>query len=171
MSTEARLIAYELLKTGTLVAFRILEEKVLQASDEAEFGLRLQLKFVADEEQDERDDDEAAEDTAEWGSFGFLFVLGALSFEEAKPREASARDYQEKDEFKLADFIEGLRFLRGELHFDADYIRGRRVKTHIVVRSNGTCTIETVGRGKAALRWLERLRGKKHLQVVSGHNA
>jgi hypothetical protein len=63
------------------------------------------------------------------------------------------------------------RFLRGELHFDADYIRGRRVKTHIVVRSNGTCTIETVGRGKAALRWLERLRGKKHLQVVSGHNA
>ena len=118
MSTEARLIAYELLKTGALVAFRILEEKVLQAPDEAEFGLRLQLKFVADEEQDERDDDEAAEDTAEWGSFGFLFVLGALSFEEAKPREASALDYQEKDEFKLADFIEGLRFLRGELHFD-----------------------------------------------------
>jgi hypothetical protein len=169
MSTEARSIAYELLRTGTLVAFRILEEKVLQAPDEAEFGLRLQLKFVADEEEDERD--EAAEDAAEWGSFGFLFVLGALSFEEAKPREASALDYQEKDEFKLADFIEGLRFLRGELHFDADHVRGRRVKTRIVVRSNGTCTIETVGRGKAALRWLERLRGKKHLQVVGGHNA
>jgi hypothetical protein len=171
MSTETTLIAYELLKTGALVAFRILEEEVLPSTDEAEFGLRLQLKFVADEEEDEGDEDEVAEDTAEWGSFGFLFVLGALSFEEAKPREASTLEYQERDEFKLADFIAGLRFVRGELHFDADYIRGRRVKTRIVVRSNGTCTIETVGRGKAPLRWLERLTGKKRLQVVGGHNA
>ena len=171
MSGDARLTAYELLKTGTLVAFRICEEKVLPAPDEAEFGLRLQLQFVADEEEEEGDEDEVAEDTAEWGAFGFLFVIGALSFEEAKPREASVLEYQEKDEFKLADFIEGLRYVRGELHFDADYIRGRRVKNRVIVRSNGTATIETVGRGKAALRWLERLTGKKRLQVVGGHNA
>lgn len=170
MSSEARLIASELLETGTLVAFRILEEIVLPAPDEAEFGLRLQLKFVA-EEDEERDEDEAAEETAEWGSFGFLFVLGALSFEEAKPREASALEYQEKDEFRLADFIEGLRFARGELHFDADYIRGRRIKTHVALRSNGTCTIETIGRGKAPLRWLERLKGKKLLQLIDGRYA
>jgi hypothetical protein len=171
MSSDAELTAYQLLKTGTLVTFRILEEEVLPAHDEAEFGLRLQLKFVADEQEEECDEDEVAEDTAEWGSFGFLFALGALSFDEAKPREASALEYRERDEFKLADFIEGLRYVRGELHFDADYIRGRRVKTRVIVRSNGTATMETVGRGKAALRWLERLTGKKRLQVVSGPNA
>jgi len=38
-----------------------------------------------------------------------------LSFADARPRNASVRDYQEKDEFRLADFIEGLRFVRGEL--------------------------------------------------------
>ncbi|SRR6266436_41656 len=166
MASEARMIGYELLKTGTLVSFRIVEEEVLSAPDEAEFGLRLQLKFVPDEEDEEQDEDDAAEDTAEWGSFGFMFVVGVLSFAEAKPRNASVLDYEEKDEFRLADFIGCLRLVRGELRFDADYIRGRQVKTRIVVRSNGTVTLETIGRGKAALRWLEQLRGKKLMQLV-----
>ena len=78
----------------------------------------------------------------------------------------SELEYEEKDEFKLADFIERLRFVRGELCFDADYIRGRRIKTRIVVRSNGTVTLETIGRGKAALRWLEQLKGNKLMQLV-----
>lgn len=163
---EARMIGYGLLKTGTLVSFRIVEQEVLSAPDEAEFGLQLQLKFVPDEGEDDLDEDDAAEDTAEWGALGFMFVLGVLSFADAKPREASVLDYVEGDEFKLADFIERLRFVRGELHFDADYIRGRRIKTRIIVRSNGTVTLETIGRGKAALRWLERLQGKKLMQVV-----
>ncbi len=47
--------------------------------------------------------------------------------------------------------------MRGELHFDADYILGRRVKTRIAVRANGTVMLETIGRGKAVLRWLERM--------------
>lgn len=81
-------------------------------------------------------------------------------------REASVLEYEERDEFRLADFIERLRFVRGELRFDADYIRGRRMKTRIAARSNGTVTLETIGRGKAALRWLERLQGKKFLQVI-----
>ena len=88
------------------------------------------------------------------------------TFAEAKPRNLSALEYEEKDEFGLADFIERLLFVRGELHFDADYIRGRRVKTRIAVRSNGTVTVETIGRGKAALRWLEQLKGKKLMQLV-----
>jgi len=50
-------------------------------------------------------------------------------------------------------------------------LRGRRVRTRIVVRSNGTCTIDTVGHRKAAQRWLERLTGKKRLQVVGGYDA
>src|SRR6185437_13301098 len=73
---------------------------------------------------------------------------------------------RKKDDYKLADFMERLRFIRGELHYDADYIRGRRVKTRIAVRSNDTVTLETVGRGKSAMRWLERMQGKKLLQLV-----
>lgn len=167
MASEARMIGYELLETGMLVSFRVVKEEVLGApGDEAEFGLRLELKFVPDGEDEEENEDDVAEDTAEWGAFGFMFVLGVLSFAEAKPRNASVVEYEEKDDFRLADFIERLRFVRAELHFDADYIRGRRVKTRIVVRSNGTVTLETIGRGKAALRWLEQMKGKKLMQVV-----
>ena len=133
------MIGYELLKTGTLVSFRIVDEEVLSAPDEAEFSLRLQLKFTSDEGEEVCD---------------------------AKPRNSSVLAYEEKDEFRLADFIERLRFVRGELHFDADYIRGRRVKTRVLVRSNGTVTLETIGRGKAALRWLERMQGKKLMHLV-----
>ncbi len=53
------------------------------------------------------------------------------------------------------------------MHFDADYIRGRRIKTHVAVRANGYVTLETIGRGKAALRWLDRVQGKKLLQQVA----
>jgi hypothetical protein len=52
-----------------------------------------------------------AEETAEWGAFGFMFALGVLSFAGAKPRNMSELEYEEKDEFKLADFIERLRLV------------------------------------------------------------
>ena len=65
--------------------------------------------------------------------------------------------------------MECLRFVRGELHFDADYIRGRRIKTRVAVRANGTVRLETIGRGKAALRWLEQMKGKQFLRVVGGN--
>ena len=55
---------------------------------------------------------------------------------------------------------------RGALHFQADYIRGRRVKTDITVRSDGSVTVTTVGRGRAPLRWLDRLKGKKAMRIV-----
>jgi len=166
MASDAQSTEHELLKTGLAVGFRIVGEEVLTALDEAEFGMRLELKFIAVDDDDEQDEDDVAEETAEWGSLGFLFVLGALSFADAKPRNLSVGDYSEKDDFGLADFIRGLQFLRGELHFDADYIRGRRIKTRIAVRTNGTVRLETIGRGKAALRWLEQMQGKKLLRVV-----
>lgn len=166
MASEMQMIGYELIKTGLLVSFRIVEEEILMAPDEAEFGMSVLLKFVAEEGEDDQDEDYAAEDTAESGAFGFMFVLGVLSFAEAKPRNMSSIDYHEKDEFTVADFIEGLRFVRGELHFDADYIRGRRIKMRVAVRADGTVRLETIGRGKAALRWLERMQGKKTLQLV-----
>jgi hypothetical protein len=167
MTDEARTIGHKLLETGTLVSFRIVEQEVLSGPDEAEFGLRLKLKFTTAEGENDLDEDDVAENTAEWGALGFMFVLGVLSFADARPREASILEYEQDDEFKLADFIEGLRFVRGELRFHADYIRGRRIKTLVVVRSNGTVTAETTGRGMAALRWLERMQGKKLMQVVA----
>jgi hypothetical protein len=135
MANDAYMIGANLLKAGTLVSFRIVEEEVLAAHDEAEFGMRLLLKFVPEEGEDDQDEDDVAEDT------------------------------------NVADFIEGLRFVRGELHFDADYIRGRRIKTRVAVRANGTVRLETIGRGKAALRWLERMQGKKLLQLVGGEGS
>jgi len=70
MTSEARMIEYELLRTGTLVSFRIITEEVLSApGDEAEFGLRLQLKFAPheDDEDEDEDEDEVAQNAAEWG--------------------------------------------------------------------------------------------------------
>lgn len=169
MDNQTLEISYDLLRTGTSVLFRIVEEEVLIApADEAEFGLRVHLKFTGEPEEMEDEEDEAmeAESTAQWGSFGFLFVLAVMSFAEAKPRGLSEADYIEKDELRLADFMRGLQFRGGALRYEADYIRGRRIKTRIAVRCDGTVTLETLGRGKAALRWLERLQGKELLQLV-----
>ncbi len=102
----------------------------------------------------------------EWGAFGFLFVIGALSFHDARPRGASEMDYQEDDEFRVGDFLTGLQFRGGELRFDADYVRGRRMKTWVRVRQDGTGVIETVGRGKSAMHWIARLKGGKPLRAV-----
>jgi hypothetical protein len=73
MASEAQLIGHELLKTGLAVGFRIVGEEVLTApTDKAEFGMRLELKFVTADDEDEQDEDEVAEETAEWGALGFL---------------------------------------------------------------------------------------------------
>ena len=68
MANEVQMIGYELIKTGSVVPFRIVEEEVLAAPDEAEFGMRLLLKFVAEAGEDDQDEDDVAEDTAEWGA-------------------------------------------------------------------------------------------------------
>jgi hypothetical protein len=65
------------------------------------------------------------------------------------------------------DFLAALRFIRGELHLDLDYVRGRCVKTAIRVKRDGSVRLETWGRGEAALHWPERMKGKKQLELVS----
>lgn len=55
---------------------------------------------------------------------------------------------------------------RPSLRFSADYVRGRRMKTEVVLQPDGSGTLSTMGRGKAAILWLERLKGKKRWQVV-----
>ena len=40
------------------------------------------------------------------------------------------------------------------------------MKTDVTIRADGTVTLTTWGRGKAALRWLDRLKGKKLMEAV-----
>lgn len=153
--------AFRLLETGVAVPFRVVKEEMLPAVDESEFGMRVTLQL-----KDPEGPEEDTPDLVEWGAFGFLFVLALLSFADARPRGFSENEYTETDELRLADFVDGLTFRRGTLHFHADYVRGRRVKTGINVTAEGAVTIETVGRGKALLRWIDRLKGEGGLRVV-----
>ena len=159
MTPDDRSAGMHLLEKGTLVDFQILDVQVMPGPDDAEFGFRIELRLGGDDDEDSND--------VEWGGLGFCFVLAVLSFADARPRGASEMDYEEKDQITLVDFLEGLSFVRGELHFRDDYIRGRRLKTNIRLKPGGTVTLETVGRGKAALQWLDRVKGKKGMSLIS----
>jgi len=158
MSTIDRATGYRLLETGTAVEFRIKNTQIHEASDPAEFGVEIELEFPPDPETEDND--------LEWGAFGLLFVIGTLSFADARPRELSVIEYLPNDEFHVADLIDCLHWERDKLHFSADYVRGRRMKTDVVLRASGSGKLTTVGRGKAPILWLERLKGKKLLRVV-----
>ena len=69
--------------------------------------------------------------------------------------------FEEGDEFSVADLVDCLRYVSGELRFAADYVRGRCMKTDVTVRPDGTATLATRCRGEAATRWVGRLKGKK----------
>lgn len=57
--------------------------------------------------------------------------------------------------------LKRLEFAHGQLHFDADYVRGRCMKTTVDVSRGGTVVLDTVNRDQAATRWVHRLKGKK----------
>jgi hypothetical protein len=159
MPDDSRLIGLRLLETGALVGFQVVEEHLETCTDGVNLFTRLELVLGSDEEYE-------PDELVEWGAFGFIFALAALSFADARPRGFSDTDYIEEDEFSVADLFDGLRYVRGEIHFSADYLRGRLVKTDIIIRPNGTVTLTTRSRGKTAWRWLDRLKGKKHLEAV-----
>jgi hypothetical protein len=102
-----------------------------------------------------------------WAAVPLIYVLSAFSFGDARPRGVSGVDYFEDDEWTVADLATRLHLERGEIVFDADYVRGRMMKTRIVIGSNGRFTVETGNRHEMALRWLDRLRGKKHIRLVA----
>lgn len=153
-----RLAGHELLKTGAAADFEVLHTEILEGADPGEFSVRITLNFPVNEATDETDLD--------WAAFGFLFVVATLSFNDARSRGVSDRDYIEGDEFQVGDLLGGLTWVAGELRFDADYLRGRRIKTRVVLRADGSGTLTTLGRGKAALRWLDRLKGKPLMQLA-----
>jgi hypothetical protein len=158
MTPLDRAAGFDLLESGTLVDFEVVETQIHEGPDAAEFSLEIELRFPPDPDTDEND--------LAWGEFGFLFVIGTLSFADARPRESSVIHYLERDEFQVGDFIGCLRWEDGALKFSADYLRGRRMKTDVVLRPDGSGRLTTVGRGKAPILWLEQLKGKKKLRVV-----
>ena len=101
-----------------------------------------------------------------WAALPVIHALGALSFADARPRGLSEVDYQETDDWSVGDTVQRLRFERGHLVFDADYVRGRMMKTTVTVEPQGKLVIETRNRHEMALRWLDALRGRKHLRLI-----
>jgi hypothetical protein len=159
MNENDRPAGLRLLEQAVLVDFEILRSEVFAGPDGGEFGLRIELRFVRDDEDDFGGDDS--------GALGFLFAVGVLSFADARPRGASEMHYREQDEFGVGDFLNCLSYsVGGQLRFDADYLRGRRMKTRIVVSPDGAVVINTQGRGKSAEHWLARLQGGQRLRPI-----
>ena len=155
-----RLAGYKLLEIGALVTLDVVDTRIETAPGSDMVFVRIDLRLGEEDEDGERSDDH------EWGALGFIFCLAALSFHDARPRGVSGIDFAEQDELTVVDLVDHLRYERSELRFSADYVRGRCVKTDITIRGDGTATIETRNRGETALRWVQRLQGKKLMEVV-----
>jgi hypothetical protein len=147
--------ALSLLETGTPVPFRIVDTDTELSADKENLFVRADLVVDGDEE------DTDPEKIVEWSAFGFLFTLTTLSFHDARPRGVSERYFAPGDELRVADFFDNLSFKHGALHLESDYVRGRGMKTDATIRSDGTVTLTTWGRGASAVRWLDQLLGKK----------
>jgi hypothetical protein len=106
-----------------------------------------------------------------WAAIPLAYAIAALSFADARPRGASDVDYREGDEWRLADLAQRLRFERGALVLDTDYVRGRLMKTRVTVADNGKLVVETRNRHEMALRWLGTLKGRRHLRLVAPADA
>ena len=160
-SDDSRSVEQRLFETGTLVRFRILDTHTEVAPDGKNLFVRVDLVLEDDEH------DVEPEEIVEWGAFGFLFALAALSFQDARPRSMSELDFETEDVLTVADFLDALSFGRNGLSLQTDYVRGRSMKTEATVRPDATVRLTTWGRGTSALHWLGRLQGKKRVRLVS----
>lgn len=112
-----------------------------------------------------------AEEDVDWCAFGLIFSIAVLSFADARTRGMSDIDFIDSDEFSVKDFFECLHYEDGQIKFYADYIRGRCMKTRITVEKDGTVRLGAVNRGEAANRWVDKLKGKKLIQLVKDREA
>jgi hypothetical protein len=145
----------ELVRTAALARFRILRTEGEERPD----GSWLQLTCHVHRE-----------DVA-WAAVPMIYAIGALSFADARPRGSSGLHFEEDDQWRVADMAHRLRFDRGSLVFDADYVRGRMMKTTVSIGPTGRLVIRTRNRHEMAVRWLRSLRGKKHLRLVESRDS
>jgi len=102
-----------------------------------------------------------------WAAVPLIYVVSALSFMDARPRGSSDIDFFAEDEWRVADVLLRLQLEGGTLVLDADYIRGRMMKTTVSIESNGKFVVETRNRHEMALRWLNAIKGKKHIRLLA----
>jgi hypothetical protein len=153
--TDDDIIEHKLARDGTLFeSIEILSSKIEPTVGNEDWHVRIELQLD--------------EDLIATCAFGFLFVVGVLSFHDGRPRGASGKWFEDEDQFTAADMLRHIEFERGKLHMYVDYLRGRCVKTTVELSSDGRALVETVNRGQAATRWVDRLRGKKFLKAVEG---
>ena len=152
MADEHEPIEHDLIRAASVLDFEVVDTRVepTPAGDDSHVRLTLQIP----------------EDDVECFAFALVYVLGLLSFHDGRPRGYSGRFFEDDDEWRADDMLRHLEFRRGCLHFYADYVRGRCVKTTVEVTRHGLVTLETVNRGEAALRWVDKLKGKRYLQAV-----
>lgn len=103
------------------------------------------------------------EDEVETSAFGIMYSISLLSFLQGRPAGASIIEYQEQDVWSVEDFHRHLSFAHGKLRFDADYVRGRLIKTVVKISRDGTILIETRNRADLASQWVEYLLGKRSI--------
>lgn len=146
-------IEYDLLKDVVALNLKVLDTKIEHFEDNTHVSIV--MKDVDPETGPDEDDDS---NVIESCAFGLIFALGVLSFADARPRGVSDMHYIEMDEWRVGDMLRHLRFERGRLHFYADYVRGRMMKTTIDIDREGKITLQTVNRGEAATRWIAKLQ-------------
>lgn len=161
-------IEYELLSDAVAARPIVSDTKIAPTLGDDDKHVRIEGRFASDEDDDDDDDGpDGAGSNDEPFAFGFIYAVGVLSFADARPRGVSGMHYQEKDDWTATDMLRHLRFEHGELHFHADYVRGRCMKTTIIIRGDGSFLVETINRGEAATRWIAKLQGEKILSVVT----
>jgi len=153
-------IEYELIRDAALANVVVLDTQIAPTTgDDKHVRIEGRLGLAEDEDGEPESD-------VEHFAFPFIYVIGVLSFTDARPRGVSDMHFEEKDDWMVGDMLRRLRFENGALHFYADYVRGRCVKTTLILRADGMFVLETVNRGEAATRWIAKLQGKKILSAV-----
>jgi len=74
--------------------------------------------------------------------------------------------FEPQDQWTAADLLRHLRYERGRLVCETDYVRGRMMKTTVTVFPDGRFTLTTTNRGEAASRWVAQIQGKRLLHPV-----
>ena len=142
--------------------FEVLDQRVQPCVDPEETHVVIEAKLNESEDQ--------GDEAIEYLALPILYTLAMLSFQDARSRGYSAEEFDPDDYLTLDQFLERLRYGRGgRLTWRGDYINGRRMKTDLEVRPDGSFSVDAHSRGHAPLKWIEILRGKdQSLKTVAG---
>jgi len=153
MTEKTISIEHELIRDGLLFEeLEVVQTKITPTVDNEDLHVELTLQADAD--------------LLRTTAFALIYVLALQSFADARPRGGSGQWYADDDQFTSADLLRHLTFERRTLRLYVDYLRGRCVKTTIEVSPDGRIRLDTVNRGQAATRWVDRMKGKSFLSPV-----